>query len=318
MKFKQVFFIVIRITLGIALLFFLLWKADVQKITDIVKQVNIFSILVSIVLFLFALVVISVRWRILLKAHSVNIPFGKSLSYYLVGFFFNNFLPTILGLDMVRAIYVSNNYGKKAECFASVISEKMIGSLAILLLGVFFLPPFITKDINILYIFIGFLVLAIVFMTGVFFFPHRKRLKKFLWITKPRILRTFKNKVAGLYDAMYYYRNRKGIVFQTLLLSSVYQLILFTMVFFIARAISVSIPFYYYLAFLPVIHIGSMIPITPNGMGIREGLYVYLFRLAGVSPSESILISIIFAVIILIISISGGIIFIFGVKKSRN
>ncbi len=316
MKFKQVLLIIVRITLGVGLLLFLFWKADVQKIMSVVKQVKFLSIFISVALFLFAVSIISLRWKILLKAHSINVAFHKVVSYYLVGFFFNNFLPTIIGLDIIRAMYVSNSYGKKAECFASVISEKMIGSLAILLLGVFFLPPFVAKDLHILYIFIGFLLLTVVFIAGVFFFPHRKKLKKFTWIS--RLSRNFKGKIVGLYDALYYYRDKKGIVFQTLLLSLVYQLALITMVYSIARGISVTIPFYYYLSFLPVIHIASMIPITPNGIGIREGLYIYLFAFAGVNSSQSILISIIFAVIILIISISGGIIFIFGVKKRRN
>ena len=318
MKYKKWISTLLRIIVGLGLLVFLFWKTDVHKILTILIGTEPHFIIFSILLFSIAVFVISYRWKILLATHSVSIPFSKTTAFYLIGFFFNNFLPTLIGLDMIRAVYASNSYGKKAECFASVISEKVIGLLAILLLGVFFLPPFLKKNRFIIFIFLGFVIFTILFILGILFFPKRKSFRIFNWFFKIRFILQLKDKVRRLYDALYYYKNKKIVVVKTLLLSFCYQLILITMVFFIGRALSCRIPFYYYLAFIPVINIGSMIPITPNGIGIREFLYVYLFKLAGVESSMAILISLLYFIITMLVSLSGAIIFIFGTRKGEK
>ncbi|MBA7596376.1 hypothetical protein ES703_03346 [subsurface metagenome] len=316
MKYKRSLLIVVRLIVGIGLLLFLFSKADTSKVLAILKQTDFLFIVLSIIFFLLAVAIISARWKILLSAHSIDIPFHKTFSYYLVGFFFNNFLPTGVGLDIVRGVYASNNYGKKAECFASVISERMIGFFSILLLGIFSLPLFIVKNRFILFIFLGLVFLTILFIAGIFFFLKGKTLKRFNWLFKIKILSKLKNKIKRLYDALYYYKKRKLVVFQTILLSFLFQVILITMAFFIGKALLVEIPYYYYLAFIPVINIASMIPITINGIGIREGLYVFLFNLASVKSSQSILISIIYLGITMVVSLSGAVIFIFGERKT--
>ncbi|MCK4233986.1 flippase-like domain-containing protein [candidate division WOR-3 bacterium] len=318
MKYKQSLLFVLRFVIGFGLLIILFWKVGAIEILGKLRQIEPLFIFLSILLFLSAVAVISLRWRILLSAHSISIPFHKTVSYYLVGFFFNNFLPTIVGLDLIRAVYVSNIYGRKAECFASVISEKVIGLLAILLLGVFFLPIFILRDRFILFIFFGLFILLILFIAGIFFFPKRKKLKGFTWLFRMRILLKLREKIKSLYDALYYYKDKKAALIQTLLLSLLYQVILVTIFFFIGRALLVTIPYYYFLAFIPVINIGSMIPLTPNGIGIRESLCVYLFSLAGVGSSQSILISMIYFGIALFVSLLGAVIFIFGIRKERK
>jgi len=314
-RYKRVLLIVFRFMIGFGLLYFLFWKMDTSKIIEILKQTDLIFIVLASILFLSAIVVVSWRWKLLLSAHSIAIPFHKTVAYYLVGFFFNNFLPTVIGLDLIRAVYASNNYGKKAECFASVISEKVIGLLAILLLGVLWLPFYIMKDRFILFIFLGLLLLTILFIIGIFLFLKREILRKSAWLFKIKFLLKLKVKIKNLYGALYYYRRRKPAVFWALLLSFLFQIILITMVFFIGRALLIRIPYYYYLAFILVINIGSMIPVTPNGIGIRESLYVYLFSLAGVESSQSILISIIYFGIVMLISLSGGVIFMFGIRN---
>ncbi len=318
MKFKQTVFIIIRFIVGIGLLIILFWKVGTIEILSNLKNIAPNYILVAITLFVLAVLIISFRWKLLLAAHGIAIPFHKTVAYYLIGFYFNNFLPTVVGLDIIRAIYASNDYGKKAECFASIVSEKAIGLLAILLIGVFFLPLFIMRDRFILIIFLALLSFAILFLAGIFFFPHRKRLRGFSWLFRMRILLKLKDKMQNLYDAIHYYKNKKRVVFQVLLLSFIYQLTLITIFFLIGRALQLIVPYYYFLAFIPVINIGSMIPITPNGIGIRESLCVYLFGLAGVAPSQSILLSMIYFGIALLISLGGAVLFIVGVKKSVN
>ncbi len=318
MKYKQGFLTLLRFIVGIGLVFFLFWKIGAIEILAELKNVEPIYISFAIALFPIAVIIISIRWRLLLSAHSIDIPFRKIVAYYLVGFFFNNFLPTVVGLDIIRAVYASGTYGKKAECFASVVSEKVIGLFAILLLGIFFLPIFILRDRFILFIFLGLFALTIFFIIGIFFFPTKERLKKLSWLFRIRFLSKLKDKIKRFYDALYYYKDKRVVLLQTLFLSFLYQVILITVFYSIGRALAVTIPYYYYLAFIPVINIGSMIPLTPNGIGIRESLCVYLFGLAGVESSQSMLISMIFFGVALLISLFGAVIYIVGIRRKKT
>ncbi len=315
MKSKQLIYTIVRFIIGGGLLALLFWKAGIGKTCANLQHIKPAYLLLAVGLFLCAVATIAFRWKLLLAAHGIKIPFSKVIAYYLVGFFFNNFLPTVIGLDVIRAVYVSHAYGRRAECFASVMSEKAIGLLAILLIGVFFLPAFITRDRFTVYIFLSLLALTIIFAAGIFFFPRRNKLKPLARLFSFPFLSGLKERAKRLYDALYYYRDKKGVVVKTLLISLLYQLILITIFFLIGKALLVSIPYYYYLAFIPVINIGSMIPLTPNGIGIRESLCVYLFGLAGVEPSLSILISIVYFAVALFISLSGAVLFMVGFKK---
>jgi uncharacterized protein (TIRG00374 family) len=317
-KIKQIIYTILRFIIGGGLLVLLLWKAGTGETLANLRAIELHYILLAIALFFCAVATIAWRWKLLLGAHGIELPFFKAIAYYLVGFFFNNFLPTVIGLDIIRALYVSHAYGRRAECFASVISEKAIGLLAILLLGVVFLPPFIARDRFTLYIFLGLLALMVLFIAGIFFFPRRKRLKPIRWLFRFRFLAPVKERAKRLYDAIYYYRNKQGVVVKTLIISIIYQVILITIFFLIGKALLVSIPYHYFLAFIPVVNIGSMIPVTPNGIGIRESLCMYLFGLAGVDPSLSILISIVYFAVALLISLAGAVLFMIGFKKPQE
>jgi uncharacterized protein (TIRG00374 family) len=314
-KYKNILFTILRLIVGIGLLIFLFWRIETGKILGVLYKAEPILLVFSFILFIVAVFTISLRWKFLLLAHSIEIPFRRTTAYYFIGFFFNNFLPTVIGLDIVRAVYVSNTYGKRAECFASVISEKVIGVLGILILGTIFLPIFLGRDRSIVYIFILLFMLTIIFVVGIFLFPKRERLRGLRWVFKIGILKKLKDRIKRLYDALYFYKDKKPVLYRTLFLSVVYQMILISMVFTIGKALHIGIPYYYYLAFVPLINIGSMVPITPNGIGIREMIYIFLFNLAGIDPSRSILVSLLYFGITLLVSLPGAVIFIFGTEK---
>ena len=317
-KYKKSLILFIRIVIGAGLLIFLFWKTDIEKLTSVVKQASPFYLILSGILFLVAVIVISFRWKILLDAHSINIPFRLTISYYLVGFFFNNFLPTGVGLDIVRAVYASNNYGKKAECFASVISERLIGFFALLLIGVVFLPMFVSKSHFLLLVFLGIIFLIVLFVLGIILFTKKRMLRKFSFLLRFKIFIKLRESLKRLYEALYYYKGKKSVVLYTLLLSFLFQILLITMAFCIGQAFSIKIPYHYFLSFIPAINIASMVPITINGIGIREGLYVYLFKFAGIDSSRSLLLSISYLVITMAVSLIGAVIFIFGMHIGKK
>ena len=78
-----------------------------------------------------------------------------------------------------------------------------------------------------------------------------------------------------------------------------------------ALGLRLQVPFSYFLIFMPVITLISMIPISLNGMGLRENAFVSLFGAVGVLSASSLAMGVLSSLVIVLSSIPGGIVYIF-------
>jgi uncharacterized membrane protein YbhN (UPF0104 family) len=91
-----------------------------------------------------------------------------------------------------------------------------------------------------------------------------------------------------------------------LLISLPFTLNLVLIQYLIARALGVDVPFAVFPLFVPIISLVNLLPFTFNGLGLREGLYVFLFVPVGVSPEEAIAMSLAFYFLRFATGIVGG------------
>src|SRR5258705_2351670 len=87
-------------------------------------------------LFLTSSLIGSWLWARLLRAQGVRIPYPKAASYYFVGLFFNNFLPSNVGGDITRISDASKHADRMSSVFSATLMERLIGVVAIGFLAV--------------------------------------------------------------------------------------------------------------------------------------------------------------------------------------
>ena len=126
----------LRPLFGLGLLAFLLWRVDWQELTRIVSQASVGYVGVALLIELFNVMPRGLRWRALLVTQGTREPFLRLLAIYLVGSFFNNFLPSNVGGDSVRMLRLGQLTGRGADAASSVLVERLCGLLAVLLMGV--------------------------------------------------------------------------------------------------------------------------------------------------------------------------------------
>ena len=90
-----------------------------------------------------------------------------------------------------------------------------------------------------------------------------------------------------------------------LIFSFLYTLLTFYMNFCIGKALDINIPFSYYLTFLPIISIATILPISFSGFGIREGGFIYFLSLLNISNEKALALSILIYIITFILSFPG-------------
>ena len=82
-------------------------------------------------------------------------------------------------------------------------------------------------------------------------------------------------------------------------------------VWILALELGLNINYIIVLAFLPLISLAQIIPVSIAGWGVREGAVVSLFALMGLDPSISLVVSLLWGTSIVLAAVLSGLIWIF-------
>jgi len=228
----------------------------------------------AIVLYVFAQIVSTLRWRLLLPA---GIGLKKLFSLYMIGAFFNSFLPGIIGGDAIKGFYLYKTTGKVGLALASVFMDRYLGLVVLIAIcAVAF--PFgyeYLRGSNIEWILLA-VIISFILGSALFF--------------GLRVGRRIQH-LADFYNYFHIYRNQRGTIGKALLLSVLVQFSGFSAVYVLADGLGQHIPFLSILVYLPLIILISMIPISVSGLGVREGAFVLFFGFIGVKAEAAAAIS---------------------------
>jgi uncharacterized protein (TIRG00374 family) len=127
----------LRISFAAALVGYTLWRANPRDVWDVCTHAAVSPLLVAVGLVLVDRALMAYRWFVLLRPlESRNLPpFGIILRIFFVSTFVGTFLPASIGADAVRAYSLSNYDVPIADAMASVVLDRMLGVLSVLLMA---------------------------------------------------------------------------------------------------------------------------------------------------------------------------------------
>jgi len=300
----------IKVLISAALLVMLIWimRDKLAGIGVILAQADKFFILISLCLMIAGMILQSFRLKFLLDAQGVHLTIRDVSLLTFIGQFFNNFMPTSIGGDVVKAYYASGGTKKKLETFTSIAIDRMLGVITLGWVALFALILRPDETANKIVITIIWFTCAVgtVFMAVIF---NKKAAKIILLFKKLTKSQKAKDQLQRLYESTHKYRHHKALLFHALWLSLTAQLLFFYMAYLLAISISSKVHFVFLLLNMPAICTVSMLP-SLNGLGIRESGFVYF--LGGVMGKDNAFaLSLLYLGVTLAISLIGGIIFMF-------
>ena len=254
------------------------------------------------------IVLSSLKWRILLLSDQIDIPLPKLMVSYVIGGFFNVFLPSTIGGDSYRIYDIMRKSGQGARSAASVFADRLSGFIALTFLSLiasFFVAIKIGKLL--------LAVLPVVVLLGLFLVLYLLwRRAPVLWLL--RVLRLDRiPKLTGFADifciTLVRYVKEPGTLFRVMVLSFVFQFLLVLSVFLMAKAIHASAPFIYFLSFVPLITLMETVPISVYGIGVRDMGYVFFFQYAGISEVHTRSLAIVFLGVTFCYALLGGLLY---------
>lgn len=305
---SRIVLLLIKVSISLGLLIYLFWKIDLPQFGRTLHIIQILPFLAAGILYIGCQYLSSYRWQVLLRVHDIYVPVPRLFSFYLVGMFFNNFLPSSVGGDVVKGYDLYRHSGRGKEAITTVLLERYTGlvaliiiGLAALLIGYKYLPdPVIAVLLS--GIAAGFICGTLIVISR---YTRRVSLRTTRRLNVPRLGRA----IHKLYKPFERYKTHKGKFLYSILVSFAIQILNIVVYILLADALNISVPAGYFFLFFPIVTIISMFPVSINGLGIREGLMVYLFSKIDVSMNQALSLSLSWFFIVTCISLLGGLIF---------
>ncbi len=289
------------------------WDSFFERLTDVKWPI----LGLSLSVFLLCVLPCALRWRQIAELCGYPITFRESVRYYLIGSFFNAFLPTGRGGDAARAVLAARYHRfSLGGILGTVFVERFIGfviALCFVMLTSLFVISRFSAFKNVLIsavVLIVFLAILIIISFSRFF---RGLLHRFFQRLPFLKLRTGTVNAVKVLDTI---RDNPRVIASAAGLSLLNQLIIIFAGFVMGFAIpGFDAPWFSFPVVIPLVFIAALLP-SVGGYGVREAGYVIFFGWFGVGREAAMAFGILQLLFFWVFSLVGAILFV--ISKSTG
>ena len=262
----------------------------------------------SILIFPLTFFITAFRWHELLKAMDVHLTPQRSFVLNMVGAFYNTFMPGSTGGDVLKAYYVAKQTHHRMRGVVSVLVDRAIGLLALIILGgaMATLASIRYQIAETRGVAIGSLVIVlctVVFLT-VFYDRRLFQLSGMAWLLRKLPMQ---HRLNSAMEALHLYGRRPGLAAAALMVSFPVHIIVILSALLAGIAFGLNIPLQYYWMVVPVTVLAGSIPISPQGAGVMEYFAILLLRPLGCTVAEAIALTMSIRLVQVLWNLTGGI-----------
>ena len=320
---RTVLLLAAKIGLSVALFVFLFrTRLDWKDVRHAITQASPSGLALAFGLMLASNVLGAFQWNRLLRRADIAIPFWKVCSYYHVGLFFNNFLPANVGGDFARVLDASRSgSSSRARAFSTVLMDRMIGTVALGGLALMTTLPAIGElklSPALITTFYGGVVAF--FAIGVFMMwavLHPRALASLEGVLARIGLGRIRPALDDLSGRLASFRGQPRMFMELFAIAACVQVMRIGVHVLVARALGLHVALAYFFLFVPLLAVIVSLPISLNGIGVREGAGVVLFGLVGVTHSLAFTLQFTTYLVALAVSLIGGVVFLARIPHRR-
>ena len=290
---------------SILLLAFVLSRADLASVGAAIIGVEIQWVVLAIACQLLGSALIAFRWKGLLALHEIRPGFLYLYRSTLISGFFKQFMPSTLGGDVIRGYDAWRAGASTGLAFMSLLIDRLMGLLALLTLamGALLISPQIADRLPGVQVW-GALVFGVLILLLVFFArPHARQMPE------ADVEEQGGGKLQKILRSLALYRGSPKTLLRALGVSFLLQINVVTFYWALSMALGLSIAYADFYVIAPVAILVMMLPISINGIGVREGIFVFLLAQWGVGSAEAVALAWLEYGIFLAFGLFGGVLF---------
>ncbi len=318
LKIRRLTFQLLKVIVSAGLIFFLLSRKSPRELAPYLEGMDHFQLVLAVSIFFASSILGALQWHILLRAGGVRLSFGKTFRLYFTGLFFNNFLPANVGGDAIKIFDVVKTGNDPHRVFAVTLLDRIFGVMGLCLLALFasvLLLADRSSTASSIYI-IVFLACVI----PVFLLVFNRNLSRWIRILLGRIrLWGLGEKIDRVLSHLGKLRDLRYLSGRVIMLTLLIQFLRIATHIFVGRALGIEMlgwDHVHFFVFVPMLGLIMILPISINGLGVRESAGIVLFTQIGIGEELAVLMEFITYVVQVFVSLLGGIFFFMRKRKT--
>jgi len=303
----------LKLAVSIALVGWIIRDVDFSEVARVLQGSSVPVLVFAFGLYFIGYLLTAIRWRLLISIHGVRPPLLVLVQSFMVGIFFNNFLPSTIGGDVSRMYDVWRIAKDKSSAVSVVLVDRFLGVMALILWATVALlvSPEI-RSLSTVYIPV-LAVLGAAVAVAMFIFGRPRPLVAGL-MSGLRHLASRAPSFAGrpiakILNAFGPYYSHNAILIKALLVSLLLQLNVIIHFWLVTVALGIDVSFLAVCVIIPCVLMITMLPISINAIGVREVSFVYFMGLFGVSDENALVFAWVAFTFVIAQGLLGGIVF---------
>ena len=282
---KKLYF-VLKVAVTAGLVFWLIKRVDWSGVEGILSHVSWWLLIVALGLQLIGNLLSAKKWQVIVHFKNLKLSLSDAFFTYLTGGFINNFLPSTIGGDAYRGLWLAKRSGARAAALSTVVFDRFIGlwTTAVLaaVFGVFLwryflvsFPLLVTMAVIVSFLLVDLVITSLyclrwfhAFVARIPFHTVRRILEEVMFYTRKHIWLT-----TGLWSRLFV---MVGVAASN---------------FALFHALGSTIEVFPFLSIIFLVTIVSAAPISVNNIGIKEWAYVTFFALVGVNAETAVTVA---------------------------
>ena len=294
--------VTLRVAVSLVLLVAVLTRANLGRTFQILGHSRLVFVAVGLLGAIAGVVISSAQWRVLLRSQGIRLGLGLVTRLYFFGYSFNAVLPTTIGGDAIKAAYVGQRSGHMVPAVGATVMARVVG-FAVLLSTALVVSAGASIRVpaygwSLTLVLVG---LTVIFGAGLAVLRWAPSLVDRGGVARSRPLRPL---VDTGHNLAGFTRDRPALT-RAALLSLLFYATLNLDYFFYGAAVGLRSPFWFYWVAVPLLSIVTLIPVSLNGIGAREGGAVLLFRLAGDGAAGALSLALLVELQLLLFAVVG-------------
>jgi glycosyltransferase 2 family protein len=298
-----------KLAVSSGLLWWVLRDVDLQQLAGTMLRAAPAWIALAVAAYLAMLGLSVWRWQVLLRAQHVTVRARTLWKSWLVALFFSNFLPSNIGGDVWRVADTAGAAGSKTLATTIVLVDRAIGLVALFIVaaigaaGARWLGVFV-PGVEWLWVGVGAGMIA-----GVPFLVAPSLLTLLLAPLRATGHHWILERASRFEDAFARFRAKPLALAGAFAAALGVQVIIVGFYTFIAQGLDIPLPFILAGVLVPISLAVQMVPVSINGFGVREAVFVYFFTRFGLPNESAVALSLLATLLIMLLSLLGGVVF---------
>jgi glycosyltransferase 2 family protein len=300
----------IKIVVSVALLALLFSRVDARRLWAIARQASLAWLAAALLIYFLNVLASVWRWRLLLHAQDVQMPARTLLGSYLVATFFNNFLPSNVGGDVIRIRDTARPAKSTTLAKMVVLSDRVLGLMALVLVAAVGASAaaevpaaHAASPIWPSWLWASFLLCAAAAAPAVLAPAGFSRLLQPLTVIHPEWVG---GRIEKLTDVLSRFRERPGSIATCFAVAVGVQASMIVYYLAVIYALHLRVGVWDLAVIVPISFVVQLLPVSVGGFGVREATFSLYFAKIGLPIESAVVMSLVGAALLMLFSVSGA------------